>query len=127
MRAVDRLIARVRISGEQRDGSEHLSWRAETALYGVVLDERRLERVQPAAGREPFDRRDRVAVVCERRASGRRRWARAARRRPCEQHGAGSAFAALAGRLGAGQMKLITKDRQQRRVWRRRQQSVGGR
>ena len=74
---------------------------------GVVPDEGGLQRVECASGREPLDRRDRIAVVSLRQSQtciDRLRQAVGG----LKEHRAGSAFAALARRLRARQMKLVS-------------------
>ncbi len=60
-RVADRLDGGVGVAREQVSGGEDDSRRAEAALQAVVLDERALDRVQPAVGRESLDRGDRGA------------------------------------------------------------------
>jgi hypothetical protein len=112
------LLAQAGLAGgaplaEQPHRGQDLPGRAVAALQRVVGDERALDRVELAAGREPLDGHHPPAVL--------RRGEREARVDPpvVDQHGAGAARPAIARALGAGQPELVAQHVEQRRARRR--------
>ena len=85
--------------GEHADRRADLARRAVAALEAVVLDERRLQRVQVVRRAQPLDGDDLVALVHDReRQAGVDAPA-------VDQHRAGAALAVVAALLGAGECR----------------------
>ena len=93
---------------EQRHGRNDLAGRAVAALEAVVLEERRLHRVQLVAFGQPFDRGDLAALVHhgERQAG--------VDAPAVDQHRAGAALAVVAALLGAGEAEVLAQRVEQR-------------
>src|SRR4051812_4462245 len=89
-------------AGDNKSGS------AKSTLRGVVVDERLLDGMQLAASHERFDGGDLLALSfdCEYRTR--------VRGFIVDQHGARSAFAAVAHSFGAGQIQIVAKSIEQR-------------
>src|SRR4029077_11117433 len=85
------------------DGPHDLAGCTETALEAIVLDERRLHRVEIAVPFQPFDRGDAFAVLHRRQGHAGENAA------PGDVDGAGSALAAIACLLRTGQAELLTQ------------------
>src|ERR1700733_13798155 len=96
--------------GEQRDRTHDLPRRTKAALKRIVLDERGLHRMQLAAGREAFDRPDRLALRARREREARDHALAA------EMHCACSALTAVAAFLRTGQTQPLAQRIEQRRT-----------
>ena len=93
--------------------------RAVAALERLGLEERLLDRVEPAVLLEALDRDDLLARgLGDRRLAGRRRLA-------VEQHRAGAALPLAAAVLGAGQVEAVAQDREERLVGAARRRARG--
>lgn len=90
--------------GQERNQRHQNSRRAEPALEGVRFVKRLLERMKVAAGREPLDGPDFVAVGLDREHQAR------ADRFAVEQHGAGATDAVLAPHVGAGKVQFMAQE-----------------
>ena len=95
-------------SCDQADRAHDLAGRAEPALEAVMRDERRLHRMQLVALRHALDREDIRAVVADRQRQAR------IDPPPVDQHRAGAALSAVAALLGAGQIKPLAQQIEQR-------------
>jgi hypothetical protein len=90
------------------DGGTELPGGTVSALKTIMLDEGGLKRVQPIFTAEPFDRRDRaILVLYGERQAGIDPFA-------VDEDRAGSAGALVAAFLGSCQVKMISKQIQQR-------------
>ena len=85
------------------DGGTNLAGRAIAALESIVLEKRRLHRMQLVAVREPFDGRDLIAFVRDREAET------GVHPAAVDQHSAGAALAVIATFLRAGQMQMFAQ------------------
>src|SRR5882757_2358710 len=102
-------LGRVGVLGEQLPDRHDHAGRAEAALQGVVLMEGRLNRMQSAAaGREPFDRRDRRTV----RHHGENRTG--LDRLSIDIDGAGAALRSVAADMGSCEAEIVSKQMNQK-------------
>ena len=99
----DRVVVRVAVAREEVDGGQDHPGRAEPALEAVLLDERPLDRMELAVGREPLDRRHLGARGLEREHRA------ALHRPPVEEHRARAALARVAADVRAGQPEAVTE------------------
>ena len=101
----------VRAGAALLDGADRrhdLAGRAVAALEGIVLDERRLHRMQAAIVGQALDRGDRLALAHHRQRQ-------AGHDAPAiQQDGAGAALAEAAALLGAGQVQPVAQRVEQR-------------
>lgn len=88
---------------QHRHGRADLSRRAIAALEAVMLDERRLHRVQFLRRTKPFDRRHRIALVHDGKAKA------GIDADAVHQHRAGAALTMIAAFLGAHQADMIAQ------------------
>ena len=94
---------------EERGRRDEHPGRAEAALHAAVLEERRLERAQLEARREPFDGGHLAALGLERKVRA------AVHRLAVEQHHAGAAFRVVAALLRAREADGVAYGREQAR------------
>ncbi len=108
---VDLGVGRSRLGAEERGRRHDLAGLAVAALRDVLLDPRRLERVEAVRG-QAFDGRDlRARDLADRRHAGSHRLA-------IEVHGARAAEGHAAAEFGAGEIELVAEHPEERRVGR---------
>src|SRR5579862_4946987 len=100
----DLLLARVLVDAQEIDRAHHHAGRAEAALEGVVLAERRLHRVELVALGEAFDRHHARPVHL-----GRQHGA-ALCRIAVDMDDASTALAGVAADMGAGQTEMLAQE-----------------
>src|SRR5438445_6305688 len=107
---LDVVATGARVVGEERVGGEEEGWGAVAALGGAQHREGFLQRVEPAALRQPFHRLHAVALAREAEHQARQHG------RAVEQHRARSAFAQFAPVLRAGEGEILPQHLEQRLV-----------
>src|SRR5216683_6294205 len=103
-------LRRIRITVQQRLGSDQQARRAEAALQRRMFQEFSLQRMQIVPARHALDGLDLVASCLDRKHQAR------ADQAAVDRHAAGATVARAAPLLAAGQMQLITQDVEQREL-----------
>src|SRR4029078_10141626 len=94
--------------GDARDAGDDLPWRAVAALKCVVLDERRLQRVQHITARDALNGGNALSVVHDRQSQTR------IDPPAIEQHGACATCTLIAALLCPGQLQMLAQSVEQR-------------
>src|SRR5262249_53559782 len=102
------ICARVRVSQKKPPGAHELPGRAKTALRAVMLDERLLQRIEPAVLCETLDGLHRPAIGPHSEVAAR------VNGPAVQQNRAGAAFATVAANLCSGQAEVIAQKFNQR-------------